>query len=144
MLLATVGYLAYFIFVVYTLGNTSATMEFAFVGAPPGGMVGGRALYNGTWGSTVPTRGLSIGSNARDEMMYTFLSTKTGRQCSTNDRPVHTWWGWDKDHGPKSKVTLELHSDYVLVRREAVCCGCFTCCGKQDVYACVHVLLRPS
>ena len=106
--------------------------------------MGGGALYKGTWGSTIPRDGLGIGSNARDEIMYKFLSTKTGRRCSTDDVPVQTWWGMDKDHGPKAKVTLELHSDYVLVRREAVCCGCFACCGKEDVYACVDLLLRPS
>ena len=143
-LVAPLAPLIILLMLLHWLGNTSATMGFAFVGAPPGGTVGGGALYKGTWGSTIPRDGLGIGSNARDEIMYKFLSTKTGRRCSTDDVPVQTWWGMDKDHGPKAKVTLELHSDYVLVRREAVCCGCFTCCGKEDVYACVDLLLRPS
>ena len=126
------------------LGNTSAMMEFAFVGAPPGGLRFGKALYNGTWSSTIPANGLGIGSSARDEIMYKFLSTKTGRPCSNNDTPIRMWWGIDKDHGPNAKATLELHSDYVLVRRNATCCCCFSCCGKEDVYACVDECTTSS
>jgi hypothetical protein len=63
------GLAIFLVYFLYWLGNTSHTLDFSYLGAPPGGTYpGAPAIYDGTWQTIIPTEGLT-GGNARDEMM---------------------------------------------------------------------------
>ena len=75
----------------------------------------------------IPTQG-TTGGAASEEMMYSILSHMSGGDCKPGTA-LHEWQGVSKGD-KKAAISLELHENYLMLKKTSGCCGC----GKSETY----------